>query len=170
MNRRPFPPLVLAATIWPAVALTAPSMAAQRKDRGTITGHVRLLGKLPGNPVIRMRRHPLCAKLTAGKQVVQETVVAALDGSLANVFVKLDCTFPDSPVPSQPVTIDQRGCTYTPRVAGLRLGQTLEVKKQRRSPAQRAQPFGTWQWVQHRSAPGRSGVQGEAERRRAISA
>jgi hypothetical protein len=101
---------------------------AQTAGRGTITGHVRLLGKLPGNPVIRMRRDPLCAKINQGKQVVQETVVAALDGSLANVFVRLQGTFPDAPVPTQPVTIDQHGCIYTPRVVGLRVGQTLQVR------------------------------------------
>ena len=37
-------------------------------------------------------------------------------------------TLPETPVPSVPVTIDQRGCTYGPRVVGLRLGQTLEIK------------------------------------------
>jgi hypothetical protein len=102
--------------------------SAQTPGRGTIKGHIRLLGKLPGNPVIRMRRDPLCAKINNGKQVVQETVVAALDGSLANVFVRLQGTFPDTPVPTQPVTIDQRGCIYGPRVVGLRVGQVLQVR------------------------------------------
>ena len=71
---------------------------------------------------------PICAKINAGKRVVQETVVAALDGSMANVFVQLDGSFPDTPIPSQPVTIDQRGCIYTPRIVGVRLGQILQVR------------------------------------------
>jgi hypothetical protein len=72
-----------------------------------------LSGKPPGNPVIRMGVDPMCAKATAGKRVVQETVVATADGSLANVFVAVQGTFPQVALPSTPVVIDQRGCMYT---------------------------------------------------------
>ena len=95
---------------------------------GTIKGHIRLNGKLPGNPVIRMGRDPMCSRINAGKLVVQETVMAALDGSLANVFVRLQGTFPPTPVPSTPVVIDQRACIYRPRVIGVRVGQTVQIK------------------------------------------
>ena len=105
-----------------------PGAAAQTGGRGTIRGHVRLLGELPGNPVIRMTRDPMCARITAGKRVIQETVLAALDGSMANVFVHLTGSFPETPVPTEPVTIDQRGCMYTPRVVGVRVGQVLHVR------------------------------------------
>jgi plastocyanin len=97
-------------------------------NTGAIKGHVHLTGKLPGNPYIRMGMDPMCSKSNAGKRVVQEYVVAALDGSLANVFVRLQGNFPPTPVPSQPVTIDQRGCVYGPRVVGVRVGQTLQIK------------------------------------------
>jgi plastocyanin len=100
---------------------------AQSANRGTIKGHVRLNGKLPGNPVIRMGMDPMCSKINAGKRVVQETVLAAADGSLANVFVKLEGTFPQTPVPTEPVKLDQQGCVYLPRVVGARVGQTLQV-------------------------------------------
>src|SRR5262249_55651281 len=105
----------------------APAVA-QASSRGTIKAHIRLNGKLPGNPVIRMGMDPMCAKINAGKRVIQEAVVADLEGNLANVFVKLQGTFPQAPVPTQPVTIDQRGCIYIPRMVGVRVGQTLEVK------------------------------------------
>ena len=112
------------------VAASSPVHAesAQAAGRGTIKGHVRLIGELPGNPVIRMRRDPMCAKITAGKQMVQETVLAALNGDLANVFVRLEGSFPPSPAPAAPVTIDQRGCVYGPRVVGLQAGQPLEIR------------------------------------------
>jgi hypothetical protein len=71
---------------------------------------------------------PMCAKLNAGKRPVQEVVVATADGSLANVFVSLQGTFPNSPVPTEPVTIDQRACVYVPRVIGARVGQMLQVR------------------------------------------
>jgi plastocyanin len=102
--------------------------AIAQGSTGTIRGHVRLTGKLPGNPVIRMRVDPGCAKLTAGKMVVQEYVAAAIDGSLANVFVRMIGNFPQTPVPTQPVVIDQSSCVYGPRVVGARVGQTIQIK------------------------------------------
>ena len=113
---------------------------------GTITGHVRVNGNIPGNQVIRMGMDPMCApafaKATAGKTMnaekrpVQEVVSATADGSLANVFVSLQGSFPAASVPapadssrlSEPVTIDQRGCIYFPRVVGARVGQTVLVR------------------------------------------
>jgi plastocyanin len=95
---------------------------------GTIKGQVRLTGKLPGNPVIRMGMDPKCSKMNAGKRVIQEYVVATIDGSLANVFVRLKGNLPQTPVPAQPVMIDQRGCVFQPRVIGVRVGQTVQVK------------------------------------------
>lgn len=111
-----------------SVAIAGPAVRAQNSGRGTIKGHVKLAGKLPGNPVIRMGMDPKCAQINAGKRVVQEVVAAALDGSLANVFVRVEGTFPASPVPKDPVVIDQRGCIYQPRVIGARVGQVLQVK------------------------------------------
>ena len=101
---------------------------AQSANRGSIKGHIKLSGKLPGNSIIRMGMDPKCAEINRGKRVVQETVAAAIDGSLANVFVRLQGTLPQTPVPKEPVVIDQRGCIYQPRVVGVRIGQTLQVK------------------------------------------
>ncbi len=102
--------------------------AAPRPGTGAIKGHVRLSGKLPGNPVVRMGVDPKCSQLNSGKRVVDELVAAVLDGSLANVFVKLDGTFPSAPVPKAPVVLEQRGCVYSPRVIGIRVGQTLQIR------------------------------------------
>ena len=100
----------------------------QAAGRGTIKGHVRLAGKEPGNVIIRMGMDPMCAKANAGKRIVQESVAAALDGSLANVFAVVQGTFPQTPVPAEAVTVDQSGCMYAPRMTGVRVGQVLRVK------------------------------------------
>src|SRR5712664_2421191 len=110
-----------------AVFLIFAGLAAAQTNTGTIKGRITLSGKPPGNPVIRMGRDPMCAKVNTGKQVVQETVLTQ-NGGLLNVFVKLQGNFPQAPVPAQPVTIDQHGCIYLPRVVGIRVGQTIEVK------------------------------------------
>src|SRR5262245_58774694 len=106
---------------------TASAMQPAASRGGTITGHIQLKGKLPGKPVIRMGMDPMCAKMNAGKRIVQETVVAALDGSLANTFIRLQGSVPQTSISTQAVTIDQRGCVYTPRVFGVRVGQVLQV-------------------------------------------
>src|SRR5688572_2359037 len=49
----------------------------QATKGGTITGHIRLKGKVPGNAVIRMGMDPKCATLNAGKRPVQEVVAAS---------------------------------------------------------------------------------------------
>jgi len=95
---------------------------------GTIKGHVRLSGKSPGNTVIRMGVDPMCGSINAGKRVIQEAVLTSADGGLKNAFVKLQGTFPQTPVPRQPVILDERGCVYVPRVIGMRVGQTLQIR------------------------------------------
>src|SRR6185295_1358398 len=110
-------------TIFLLLACLIAAEAFGQSPTGTIKGHVRLSGPLPGNPVIRMGMDPMCSKMLAGKRVIQEYVVAAIDGSLANVFVRLQGNLPQTPVSNQPVTIDQRGCVYLPRVVGVRVGQ-----------------------------------------------
>jgi plastocyanin len=102
-------------------------VAAQGGGTGTIAGHVRLTGTPPPNPLIRMGRDPMCAKLNAGARPVQQIVVRSADGGLANAFVELQGNFPNTPVPSEPVVIDQQNCTYVPRVSGARVGQTLRL-------------------------------------------
>ena len=110
------------------LASVHPGTAAAQANVGTIKGRVRLSAKSPGNVVIRMGLDPMCVKINAGKRVLQEAVMTSADGGLANVFVRLQGTFPRVPAPSEPVTIDQRGCVYTPRVLGARVGQTLQIR------------------------------------------
>ena len=113
-----------AATLGSTAVLPTPVTQA---GTGTIRGHVRLSGKLPGNPVIRMGVDPKCADMNRGKLRVQETVKATIDGSLADVFLHLEGNFPSTPVPKTPVTISQQECFYVPRVLGIRVGQVLEI-------------------------------------------
>ncbi len=110
------------------VCLAFAGVVAAQANTGTIKGHVHLSAKLPGNPIIRMGMDPMCSKINAGKRILQEYVVATVDGSLANVFVRLQGNVPQTPISTQPVIIDQRGCVYAPRVVGVRAGQVLQIK------------------------------------------
>ena len=94
---------------------------------GTIVGHVRLTSAAPANSIVRMGADPLCSRANAGKRLTQDVVLRSADGGLANGFVDLQGTFPKTPTPTTPVTIDQRGCIFVPRVLGARVGQPLRI-------------------------------------------
>jgi plastocyanin len=106
----------------------SPARRSAPSRTGTVRGRIVLDGAPPGNPIIRMGMDPACAALNAGGRVLQEAVLVQPDGSLANAFVHLEGRFPATAVPTQPVVIDQRRCVYGPRVVGVRVGQTLQVR------------------------------------------
>lgn len=109
-----------------AAGAHATRLRAQGGATATIRGRVHVTGPSPANPVIRMGRDPLCARLNP-ERPRQEFVVRGPQGELANVFAALDGTFPDTPVPTTPVVVRQQDCVYHPRVAGVRVGQTLRI-------------------------------------------
>jgi carboxypeptidase family protein len=110
------------------VSLAAAATISAQARTGTIQGHVKIDGDIPGNAIIRMGMDPKCAEMHRGDRVIQQDVVALPDGSLANVFVRLEGQFPPTAVPTEPVTLDQKACIYTPRVVGMRVGQKLQVR------------------------------------------
>jgi plastocyanin len=129
MNRVWIPIAGIAAAVVLAAGahLSVATVAAQ--GGGTITGHVKLTGTPPPNAPIRMGADPNCLKINAGKRVVQDTVLKAADGGLANVFVNVKGTFANAAGGSTaPAVIDQQGCVYHPRVLGARVGQQLQIK------------------------------------------
>src|SRR5262245_52616590 len=114
-----------AATV---VALGLTSMpAAGQGGTGTIVGHVRYMGPMPVNPLIRTGADPRCNKLYVGKRPTAPTFVVGADGAFANVLVNMDGSFPKAAVPTAPVVLNQKDCMYAPRVLGARIGQTLQV-------------------------------------------
>jgi plastocyanin len=60
----------------------------------------------------------------------RQNIVVVNDGKLAGAFVRLASGYDEATVPAlvdAPITLDQKGCMYVPRVLGLRVGQTLRV-------------------------------------------
>lgn len=117
----------LATAVVMALTVPAGSTAAVAPS-GTVKGRIRLEGRPPANPVIRMGADPACAAYYDGVRPVNEYVVTSSDGGVANAIVQIHGTFPPTPVPTTPVTIEQKGCVYHPHVVGLRAGQALRVK------------------------------------------
>jgi len=89
---------------------------------------VRLDGAPPPMKPISMAAVPNCARLHS-TPAMTEDVVPGDNGTLQNVVVYLkgDFTLYSFDAPRTPVTIDQKGCVYTPHVIALMTGQPLAV-------------------------------------------
>jgi plastocyanin len=95
---------------------------------GEVTGTVALDGAAPKNEAIRMNADPVCLKQASGPQS-QETFTVGADGkSLANVFVYVKDGLSGSyEAPTTTITLDQKGCRYTPHIFGVQVGQPVEI-------------------------------------------
>ena len=95
----------------------------------TITGSVKFEGKAPKRRPIDMGAQEYCTKAHP-TPVLSETVIVNENGTLRNVFVyvKKGLSQQEWPVPSEPVVLEQKGCTYAPHVFGIQLGQPLKVR------------------------------------------
>jgi len=109
-------------------ASAAASKTLDPATAGEVTGSVKLDGAAPKMRTIIMAAEPACTKGHTGP-VTSEEVVTGDGGALANVvvYVKSGLDGYSFPVPSTPVKIDQQGCQYHPHVAGVQVGQTIEV-------------------------------------------
>jgi hypothetical protein len=78
---------------------------------------------------IRMNADPRCASLH-GHDVYPQRVSVDAQGRLENafVYVKEGLKGQRFPSPTEAVVLDQKGCMYEPRVLGLRVNQTLQIK------------------------------------------
>lgn len=96
---------------------------------GTLTGRIRYTGRKPARRTIQMDQDPECARLHPNKGMSDESVMVGSGGALANVFVYVKSGMENRNFepPSVPVTIDQKGCWFQPRVLGIQTGQTLQV-------------------------------------------
>ena len=92
-----------------------------------VKGTVKFVGTRPAATHISMNADPSCAKLHPSGVSVED-VMASADGGLGNVVVFVseglgDRTFE---TPSQPATMEQKGCMYAPHVVGVRANQELD--------------------------------------------
>lgn len=91
---------------------------------GVVQGTVFFKGKAPARVEIDMMQDPVCG--IAEKNMSEQYVVH--DGRLANVFVYVKDGLGGKVYapPTTAVTLDQKGCRYTPHVIGVMAGQPVE--------------------------------------------
>ncbi len=113
-----------------APAPTAAQPTATPVDQasaGSVSGSVKIEGTPPAPKKINMAAEPSCAAQHSTPATDQEVVVNG--GALENVvvYVKEGVGNRSFAAPKTPVTIDQKGCMYSPHVVALHAGQPLNV-------------------------------------------
>jgi plastocyanin len=95
---------------------------------GNINGKVTFSGTAPAPQPIKMASDPNCQP-DAGSPVIQ-TQLDGEYGAIENVFVHVKDGLGNLvfPVDMTPVVLDQRGCTYTPHVFAVMVGQPVEIR------------------------------------------
>jgi len=111
-----------------APATTAGTAKVDQATAGSIAGKITIEGDVPPSAAIPMNSDPVCA--SANKDGARAETFVVDNGGLENVFVyiKDDLGAKYSfETPKTPVRIEQKGCQYVPHVAGIRVGQPLEI-------------------------------------------
>jgi len=109
-------------------APASPAGGADASASAMLTGVVRLDGPVPAAKPISMVKDSECMKMHPGA-VPSEEVIAGADGKLGNVIVYISeglgsRTFDP---PSDPVVIEQKGCTYHPHVLTMQANQKIKI-------------------------------------------
>jgi plastocyanin len=105
-----------------------PVFHADPATSGSIVGTIRYAGSRSPLKPIDMSDDPACVAAHHGK-AHDESLDAAPNGSLANAFIYVKSGLEGKrfETPSTPVTIDQSGCWFRPRVFGIQTGQPFQV-------------------------------------------
>jgi plastocyanin len=112
----------------------APAVPADAIPAGTavgtasIEGRVTYTGAVPAPETLRTDSDAACRHNQEGP-VLRENLVVGPDGGLRDAFVHVASGLGDRVFapPQEPVTLDQRGCSYRPHVVGVQVGQPLRV-------------------------------------------
>ncbi len=113
---------------------TKPAAVSRRKPvdlamAGGVSGVVRFAGRAPARVKIDMTMDPVC-EMKAGDNFSEQYLVK--DGKLANVFVYVKSgpaeAMSAASTSATPVVMDQKGCRYTPHVAAVMEGGTVEFR------------------------------------------
>jgi len=111
-----------------SVHMTQRTVKAGPPSGSSVTGTIKLEGTPPHQKPIDMSKEPSCAAIHKDHPVTTEGVVAAPDGSLANVVVYISEGWSggDTAVNATP-EFNQKGCQYQPHVLGVDVNQHFKV-------------------------------------------
>jgi plastocyanin len=98
-------------------------------DAGVIAGWVSYQGKPPRPKSINFGAEKACADLNRDKSPVYENLVVNPNGTLKWTLVCIRGEVPGTrEAPSEPVVVDQVGCTFVPHAVAVMAGQEIEYR------------------------------------------
>jgi plastocyanin len=114
----------------PAPVAETPPPDAKRVDdskAGIVSGRVTYEGAVPESVSAKLESDPACAREHPSGLKLDPILVTG--GGLDNVFVYVKDGLGNYyfDTPTEAVTLDQKGCNYSPHVLGVRTGQPLEI-------------------------------------------
>jgi hypothetical protein len=128
VHRRLFAIAILLAAALTAAVLLSPAVPTRALAVGSIQGTIEYANGDPDKP-IPMDADPICIGLHPNEKILTEKIVTDDRGGLANVLVYVNGDVGSKPVPpSDPVVLDQQGCTYRPHMAAVMVGQKLVIR------------------------------------------
>jgi plastocyanin len=114
----------------PAPVAQTPPADAKRVDAskaGNVSGRVTFEGVVPESVLVKLDSDPACAREHPNGLKLDTVLVT--NGGLDNVFVYVKDGLGNYyfDTPTDAVTLDQKGCNYSPHVLGVRTGQPLSI-------------------------------------------
>src|SRR5215203_3743057 len=96
------------------------STAHVQTSGGTIQGRILYSGEPPRPSLISMAKDPNCLKINAGKKTFEDSLVVSPSRQIKNAFIHLKAGLAKKsyPATTPPPSLDQKGCSYSPRVQG----------------------------------------------------
>lgn len=106
-----------------AAAPAAPAAAGT----ASVSGKVSFEGTVPPGEKVKLNADPKCAEMH--KDGMERQAIHVKDGGLADVLVYVKSPVAGNyPAPTEPVTLDQKGCDYAPHMVTVRAGQPLKIR------------------------------------------
>lgn len=116
-----------AAAAAPAAPAAAAAAPAATGGAGSIAGKVTFEGAPPAADKVKLSADPKCAAMH--KEGLERQLIKVTDGGLADALVYVKSGLSGSyPAPAEPVTLDQKGCDYTPHMLAMQAGQSLKIR------------------------------------------
>jgi len=129
--------LLASATLAGAACGSAPApapktiVATKRVDpatAGSLSGRVTLAGPRPELERLHISADPICLQ-ALGSDARSDAVLIDATGGVQNAFVYIQDPLVEYAfdVPKTVIALDQHGCHYSPRIFGVRVGQTVDI-------------------------------------------
>src|SRR5262245_7696616 len=109
----------------PAAAPAAPAAPAAGGS-GSVAGKISYDGAASPAEKVKLTADPKCAAMH--KEGLERQPIKVTDGGLADVLVYVKSGAASAAAPSEPVTLDQKGCDYSPHMVALVAGQKLKIR------------------------------------------